>query len=162
MLTSVWTVGLRVTARPRTKASLCSKRDKNSFVLHVLNRSTFRRHFSWKPWTLLVDSPGCEDSAREWAWHSCPHWDVGVRENVGSATLLLKSSLAGSVVKNSPANVGNASLIPWSGKSPGEGNGNTLQYSCLGNPMDRGAWRATVHGVAKELDTTEHSLPPQR
>ena len=40
-------------------------------------------------------------------------------------------------------------------QSPGGGNGNPLQYSCLGNPMDRGAWRARVHGVAKELDTTE-------
>ena len=44
---------------------------------------------------------------------------------------------------------------PWVGKIPGVANGNPLQYSCLGNPMDRGAWRATVHGVAKELDTTE-------
>ena len=41
--------------------------------------------------------------------------------------------------------------IPGSGKSPGEGNGNPLQYSCLGNPTDRGAWQATVHGVAKDL-----------
>ena len=41
------------------------------------------------------------------------------------------------------------------GKSPGEGNGNQLQYSCLGNPMDRVAWEALVHGVAKELDTAE-------
>ena len=40
---------------------------------------------------------------------------------------------------------------PWSGRSPGEGNGNPLQYSCLGNPMDRGAWKATVHVVAKSL-----------
>ena len=45
-------------------------------------------------------------------------------------------------------------LIPGSGRSPGEGNGNPLQYACLGNPMDRGAWWATVHGVA-ELDMTE-------
>ena len=41
------------------------------------------------------------------------------------------------------------SSIPGLGRSPGEGNGNPLQYSCLGNPMDRGAWQATVHGVAK-------------
>ena len=44
---------------------------------------------------------------------------------------------------------GDVSLIPWLGRSPGGGNGNPLQYSCLENPMDRGAWQATVHGVAK-------------
>ena len=43
---------------------------------------------------------------------------------------------------------------PWVGKSPGEGNDNPLQYSCLGNPMDRGAWQVTVHGVAKQSDPT--------
>ena len=59
-----------------------------------------------------------------------------------------------SVVKNLPANAGNGGLIPGSGRSLGEGNGNPLQYSCLGKPMDRGAWWATVHGVAKELDMT--------
>ena len=53
----------------------------------------------------------------------------------------------GSVVKNPPANAGDAGSIPGPGRSPGEGNGNVLQYSCLGNPMDRGAWQATVHGV---------------
>ena len=56
------------------------------------------------------------------------------------------------VVKNVPANAGDArdaSLIPASGRSPGEGNGNSLQYSCLENPLDRGAWRATVHRVTK-------------
>ena len=55
-------------------------------------------------------------------------------------------------IKNLPANAGDAryaSSIPGSGRSPGEGNGNPLQYSCLGNPMDRGVWQATVHGVAK-------------
>ena len=53
------------------------------------------------------------------------------------------------VVKNLPANardIRDASLIPGLGRSPGEGSGNPLQYSCLGNPMDRGAWRAIVHG----------------
>ena len=55
----------------------------------------------------------------------------------------------GSVVKNPPANAGDAGSIPGSGRSPGEGNGNPLQYSSLGNPMDRGAWQATVLGVAK-------------
>ena len=55
----------------------------------------------------------------------------------------------GSEVKASACNVGDLGPIPGSGRSPGEGNGNPLQYSCLGNPMDRGAWWATVHGVAK-------------
>ena len=54
-----------------------------------------------------------------------------------------------SVVKNPPANAGNVGSIPELGRSPGEGNGNPLQYSCLGNPMDRGAGWATVHVVAK-------------
>ena len=61
----------------------------------------------------------------------------------------------GSVVKHSPANVGDSGLIPGSGRSPGEGNGNPLQYSCLGNPTGRGAWWATVHGVSKESETTK-------
>ena len=51
------------------------------------------------------------------------------------------------MVKNSPANAGDWSLIPGWGRSPREGNGNPLQYSCLGNPMDRGAWGSIVHGV---------------
>ena len=55
----------------------------------------------------------------------------------------------GGWVKNPPANAGGESLIPGSGRSPGEGNGDPFQYSCLGNAMDRGAGWATVHGVAK-------------
>ena len=57
-----------------------------------------------------------------------------------------------SEVKASASNVGDLGWIPGSGRSPGEGNGNPLPYSCLENPMDRGAWQATVH---KESDTTE-------
>ena len=55
----------------------------------------------------------------------------------------------GSVVKNLPANARNLDLIPGLGRSPGGGNGNPLQYSYMGNPMDRGAWQGTVHSVAK-------------
>ena len=58
------------------------------------------------------------------------------------------------MVKNPPANARNMGLIPGWGKSPEEGNDNLLQYSCLENPMDRRVWQATVHGVAKESDTT--------
>ena len=64
-------------------------------------------------------------------------------------TNVLVGSSGGSVVKNPPANASDSGLIPGSGRSPGEGNGNPLQYSCLENPMDRGAWRATVHCIAK-------------
>ena len=75
-------------------------------------------------------------------------------------SLLFGTSQVVLVVKNPPANAGDArdmGLIPESGRSPGEGNGNLLQYSCLENPMDRGAWQATVHGGNNELDITEAS-----
>ena len=61
---------------------------------------------------------------------------------------------AGSTVKNLPASAGDAGSVPGSGRSPEERNGNPLQYSYLGNPMDRGAWWATAHGIAKESDRT--------
>ena len=67
---------------------------------------------------------------------------------------VLKREKKMQVVKNLPANAGDAGLIPRSGRSPEEGNGNPLQYSCLGNPMDREAWWASLHGVTKESDMT--------
>ena len=57
-----------------------------------------------------------------------------------------------SVIKNPLASVGDAGFIPGSETSLGEGSGNPLQYSCLGNPMDKGAWQALVYGVAKKSD----------
>ena len=68
----------------------------------------------------------------------------------------------GSLVKNLPTNArhaGDSSLIPGLGRSPGWGNGNPLQYSCLENPIDRGAWRATVHRVTRGqmTEATEHT-----
>ena len=57
--------------------------------------------------------------------------------------------LGGSVVKNSPTNAGDMGSIPGLGRSPGGGNGNPLKYSCMEHPMDRGAWRDTVHGITK-------------
>ena len=58
-------------------------------------------------------------------------------------------------MKNPPSNAGDAGSIPGWGRYPGEGNGTQLQYSCLGDLRDRGAWQATVHEVAKESDRTE-------
>ena len=55
----------------------------------------------------------------------------------------------GSAVKNPPANIGDVGSIPRLGRAPGEGNGNSLQYTCLGNPMDRETWWATLHGITK-------------
>ena len=66
----------------------------------------------------------------------------------------------GSVVKNLPANAQDKDLISGLGGSPGGGNGNPFRYSCLGNPMDRGAWRDTVHGVARVGHNSATKPPP--
>ena len=66
--------------------------------------------------------------------------------------VLVRGFPGDSVVKNPPASAGDtgdSGSVPGLGRSPGEGNGNPLQYSCLKNPMDRGAWQAIVHGVAR-------------
>ena len=60
--------------------------------------------------------------------------------------------LGGSVVNNPPTNARDMGLMPGLGRSPGEGNRNPLQYTCMGNPMDRGTRQATVHRITKELD----------
>ena len=92
----------------------------------------------------------------EWAGWGC---SVCTFSKLKMDNLVLKLDLRGVfqmmlAVKNPPANAGDLGSIPGWGRSPGEGHDNPLQYSCLENPMDRGAWRATVHRVA-ELDTTE-------
>ena len=82
-----------------------------------------------------------------------------VSKRVGHGWAIFRVTLRGfpysSVGKESTYNAGDRGLSLVSGRSPGEGKGNLLQYSCLGNPMDRGAWWATPHGVIKELDMTE-------
>ena len=60
----------------------------------------------------------------------------------------------GFVVKNLPANAGDGGLIFGLGRYPGEGTDNPLQYLCLGNPLDRGAWQAIIHGVTRKSDPT--------
>ena len=67
----------------------------------------------------------------------------------GWISVLYQGFLGGPDSKESAYNTGDLASIPWLGKSPGEGNGNPLQYSCLENPMDGGAWRASVHGVTE-------------
>jgi len=64
--------------------------------------------------------------------------------------------------KSSACNAGDVDLILGLGRFPGEGNGYSLQCSCLGNPMDRGAWWAAFHGVTKESDSTEHTCKASR
>ena len=72
----------------------------------------------------------------------------------------MRNSLVTQLVKNPPMNAGDPGSIPGSGRSPGEGNENPLQYSCLGNPMGRRAWRATFHGVARVRHNLATKLPP--
>ena len=79
-------------------------------------------------------------------------------------SVLFKGLLGGTLVKNPPANTGDLGLIPGSGRSPGERNGDPLQNSCLENSMDRGAWWITVHGVTKsqtQLSTRARSFQSQ-
>ena len=80
-------------------------------------------------------------------------WIFPIHKRDKRSILLLSVSFkgfpGGSVVKNPPANAGDAGSIPGSGRSSGEGNDNPLQYSCLENSMDKGAWWATVHQMAK-------------
>ena len=66
--------------------------------------------------------------------------------------------LSGSGVKNPSANAGDTGSISGSERSPGEGNGNPLQYSCLENPKDRGAWQATAHGILKTFGQDRNEL----
>ena len=68
--------------------------------------------------------------------------------------MLLMLQLNSTWLEKSTCQAGKMGLIPELRRSPGEGNGNPFQYSCLGNPMDKGAWQTTVHKVTKESDTT--------
>ena len=88
----------------------------------------------------------------KWDWGRM-NWETGV----DIYTLLcIKCFPGGSDSKESACNAGDLGLIPELGRSPGDRHGNPLQYSCLENPMERRAWQATVHGVTKELEMTEH------
>ena len=94
---------------------------------------------------------GLEDSMDCSSW-SCKESDT--TEWLSLHYISIRGFPGSSMRKNLPANAGDEGLITGSGKPPGEGNGNPLQYSCLENLMDRGVLQATVHGVTKESDTT--------
>ena len=86
-------------------------------------------------------------------------WDLSWKEatKINSSYTVLWGFPGGSLVQNLPANTGNVGSIPGSGRSPREWDGNPLQYSCLENPMDGGAWWATVLGVAKWVNYSRYS-----
>ena len=89
----------------------------------------------------MVKQKGAWLKVRTYQWKKGYYNRPGISKQRGFA--------GGSAVKNLPANAGNMGLISRSGRFPGEGNGKPLQYSCVGNPADRGTWWATVHGVKK-------------
>ena len=96
----------------------------------------------------------CDTVSRSGGLEACPVWALRRDLKVISIKLAtrLQASQVALVVKNPPATAGDirdAGSIPGSDRSPGGGHGNPLQYSCLENPMDRGAWQATAHRVAK-------------
>ena len=87
--------------------------------------------------------------------YTCICFHVGLSQCKHSVSQVLKNPPAKKKKKESTCNAGDVSSISGPGRSPGGKHGNPLQYSCQENPMDREAWQATVHGVAKELDMTE-------
>ena len=92
-------------------------------------------------------------SSFSWGWEDILYIQI----NLATCKGIYVGFPGATVVKNLPADAGDTrdmALIPGSGRSPGEENGNPLQYSCLGNPTHRGAWQAAVHGVSQESDET--------
>ena len=103
------------------------------------------------PWTAAHQAPPSMGFSRQDYWSGVPL----PSPNKGINTMHFQVTL---LVKNPPASAGDrrdSGLILWSERSPGEGNSNPLQYSCLENPMDRGAWWASVHKGRKESNRTE-------
>ena len=126
-----------------------------SLVLHPQIQSTMGRKYSGKKMSKEFPKGKLEFAM---------HWWLFTLHCIYTYLCSIWGFLGGTMVKNSPTNAGGAGdldSIPGSERSPGEGNGNPLQYSCLGNPMDRGAWWATVHGVAEsqtQLSNWAHSI----
>ena len=118
--------------------------------------------FPWKIWNVL------DKQARQDLRHSHSDWRFEIEQNKRAWATLQKgfpSGASGKETVRQCKRLRDAGSIPGSGRSPGEGNGNQLQHSCLKNPMDRGAWQATVHRVTnsqtqlKQLSTHTWILP---
>ena len=119
--------------------------------------SFYRTHL---PTTALIHSTAVCISETPWGIHLAT---TPLRPRAFYSELMRKLGfLGGPVVKNLPANAGDSGSIPGLGRSPGKGNGNPLQYSCLGNPMDRKAWWATVHGTAKSWTGLSNSTTTRK
>ena len=109
---------------------------------HRLDRHEFEQ--------TLGDSEGQGSLVSYCSWgHKESDTTEQLNNEMTTTTFLLSGFPGSSVVKDLPVNAGDVGSIPGSGRSPREGNDNPLQYSCLENPMDRGAWRTTVHEVEK-------------
>ena len=111
----------------------------------VLSEAQYCTSWCLHPSSLSLPCSTLPSLLRPWncTLHFCDHINLCLR------LYFLEDFPGGSVVKKPPANAGDTGSIHGLGKSPGEGNGNPLQYFCLGNPMDREAWRATVLGVTR-------------
>ena len=116
-----------------------------NLCLKILNKILFT---IWQG-EVETDSMSTNKELGKWVWYICI-------VEISSAIYIREfGGFPGcSVVKNPAANAGDTGSIPGLGRSPGGGNSNLPQYSCLGNPTNRGAWQAIVHGVAKKSDTT--------
>ena len=116
-----------------------------NLCLKILNKILFT---IWQG-EVETDSMSTNKELGKWVWYICI-------VEISSAIYIREfGGFPGcSVVKNPAANAGDTGSIPGLGRSPGGGNSNLLQYSCLGNPTNRGAWQAIVYGVAKKSDTT--------
>ena len=126
----------------------------NAWKWKVTVKSLSRVQFLATPWTAAYQAPPSMGFARQEYWSGVPLPSLPGGTN--GKELVCQCSLG----------ISDICLIPGSGRSPGEGNGYPLQYSCLENPIDRGAWRSTAHGVAqsrtrlKELNTTRVTIMP--
>ena len=125
----------------RPNQSILKESESHSVVFN-----SWRPHRLYSPW----NSPGQNTGVGN---YSLLQWIFPTQ----GLNLQSLGFLGRSVVKNPPANAGDMGLLPELGRSPGERNGNPLQYSYLENPMDRGIWRATVHGITKSW-TQLHNL----